>query len=213
MNATTSESTAPVLWALTMNVTVALIKIGAGVVTGSAAMLSEAAHSVVNSSSEIILLGGAVHARKWNKAVYFWALVAAVDIFAAGGVYAAYQGIQAIVGPEVSDTLPWVALVVLAASFSLESLSLLRALRALAVDRDGKPWVVHIRTTTNVNAKTVVFEDSADLLGCVLAATGIALSMVTGSLIWDGVASVLIGLLLTGMAIELGTQNVKFLQA
>jgi Co/Zn/Cd efflux system component len=81
------------------------------------------------------------------------------------------------------------------------------------VDRGDKPWLLHIRTTTNTSVKTVVYEDSADLLGCVLAALGIAATMVTGSAIWDGLASVLIGLLLVGMALELGSQNVKLLQA
>lgn len=211
MNSNSASTTSPVLWALVMNVSVALIKIAAGVFTGSAAMLAEAAHSVVNSSSEVVLLAGEWHGRRRPRAQYFWALVAAVDIFAVGGVYAAWEGIQAIVSPEVADTMVWVALVVLAVSFSLDSTSLMRALRSLAVDRNGQPWMVHIRTTKNTSAKTIVYEDSADLLGCVLAALGIALSQITGTPIWDGVASLLIGLLLAGMAVELGQSNVKLL--
>jgi divalent metal cation (Fe/Co/Zn/Cd) transporter len=213
MNANTTKKANPVLVALAMNVSVFGIKLVAGLLTGSAAMMAEAAHSAVNSSSEVILLGGELHARKWAKATFFWALVAAVDIFAVGGVYAAYQGVRAMLGNEVADTLTWVALVVLALSFMLESKSLITALRVLAADRGDKSWLLHIRTTTNTSVKTVVYEDSADLLGCVLAAFGIVATMVTGSMIWDGLASVLIGLLLVGMALELGTQNVKLLQA
>lgn len=209
----TESSNAPVVWALVMNVTVASIKVAAGVLTGSAAMLAEAAHSVVNSSSEVILLGGALHARKWSRAKYFWALIAAIDIFAVGGLYAAYEGVTAMLGEEVTDTLTWVALIVLAVSFCLESLSLMRALRELALDRGDVPWLKHIRTTTNTSVKTIVYEDSADLLGCVLAALGIGLHLLTGSVVWDGLASLLIGLLLAAMAYELGAQNLKLLTA
>lgn len=215
MNATTEapSSNGPVALALAMNLTVASIKVAAGLLTGSAAMLAEAAHSVVNSSSEVILLGGAWHARRWSKASYFWALVAAIDIFAVGGLYAAYEGVLAIVGEDVADTLTWVALAVLAVSFALESTSLVNALRSLAADRGDKSWVTHIRTTSNTSVKTVVYEDSADLLGCVLAALGIVLHLLTGSVVWDGLASILIGLLLAVMAYELGSQNVKLLRS
>lgn len=211
MTSASDRAARTVVFALATNLTIAALKASAGVLTGSAAMLAEAAHSVVDSSTEVILLGGELHARRWTKARYFWALVAAVDMFLIGGVYAGYQGLVAILGADAGNGLAWVGLLVLAVSAALESTSWLRAVRTLAAERNGQPWISHIRTTTNVAVKAVLYEDSADLAGVALAAAGIGLRLITGSVIWDGAASVLIGLLLTAMAFELGSQNLRLL--
>lgn len=207
----TPNSTRTVVLALATNMAIAAMKAAVGVLTGSASMLAEAAHSVVDSSTEVILLGGEWHARTWSKARYFWALVASINMFAIGGVYAGYEGLETIFGVAVTDSLAWVGLLVLAISAAMEATSWLRAVRTLAAERGDTPWVTHIRTTTNTSVKAVLYEDSADLAGVALATAGIGLRLLTGSPVWDGAASVLIGLLLTVMAYELGNQNLRLL--
>jgi divalent metal cation (Fe/Co/Zn/Cd) transporter len=202
-----------VTYALGTNLAVAALKAIVGVLTGSAAMLAEAAHSVADSSTELILLGGEWHSRRWGKARHFWALVAAVDMFAVGGVYAVWTGLQSMLSPAATDGLLWVGLVVLAISAALEGSSWLRALRTLAATRNGTRWLRHIRTTTDSATKAVLYEDSADLTGVALAAAGIGAQLLTGSAVWDGVASALIGLLLVAMSYELGSSNVRLLMA
>ncbi|MGH3780249.1 MAG: cation diffusion facilitator family transporter [Pseudonocardiaceae bacterium] len=207
----TTSTLRTVSYALATNLVIAALKATAGALTGSAAMLAESAHSVVDSSTELILLGGEWHSRRWSKARHFWALVAAVDMFAVGGVYAVWQGLDAMLSPAAADGLLWVGLVVLAVSAALEAGSWLRALRTLAATRNGTPWLRHIATTTNSSAKAVLYEDSADLAGVALAAAGIGMRLLTGSAVWDGLASVLIGLLLAAMSYELGASNLRLL--
>lgn len=206
-----SNGTAVVAKALATNLLIALLKAGAGWVTGSASLLSEAAHSVVDSSTEVILLGGSWHAQRWNNARYFWGLVASINMFMVGGLYAIYEGYQAIIEPAKTGTALWLGLVVLTVSFGLECTSWVRAVRSLAAEKNDLSWWRLLRTTRNTDTKAVLVEDSADLLGCMLAAVGIVIRVATGSAVGDGVASVLIGCMLIGMAYELGAQNFKLL--
>lgn len=204
------EDNAVVWRALLTNALIAGLKALAGVLGGSPAMLSEAAHSVVDSSTEVILMGGALHARRWEAARYFWGLVASINMFAIGGLYAIWEGYQAIVDPSAGVTDVWFSLAVLAVSAGLEATSWVRAFRSLATERAGRSWYTTLRTTRSTDIKAVAIEDSADILGCVLAAVGLVLRVFTG-FAWDGVASILIGLLMIGLAYELGSQNLKLL--
>lgn len=197
--------------ALATNLLIALLKAGAGWVTGSASLLSEAAHSVVDSSTEVILLGGSWHAQRWNSARYFWGLVASINMFATGGLYSIYEGYQAATEPAKAGTALWMGLIVLTVSFGLECTSWVRAVRTLAAERGGQSWYRLLRTTRSTDIKAVLVEDSADLTGCVLAGLGLSLRGLTGSAVWDGIASILIGCMLIGMAYELGAQNFKLL--
>lgn len=199
------------IYSLAINITVIVIKTAAGLLSGSAAMLAEAAHSLVDSLTGPLLLVGEWHGRSWAKGPHFWGLLAAVNMALVGGGYAAWEGVQSILDPEVAGGLLWVSLAVLAISASLEMTSLTRALRTLAAERDGVAWLRHLRTTSNNAMKTQAIEDGLDVLGCVLAALGIGLQLLTGSAIFDGVASVLIAVLLTGMAVELGQSNARLL--
>jgi cation diffusion facilitator family transporter len=203
--------TAVVAKAFATNMVIMGLKALAGWVTSSPSLLAEAAHSLVDSSTEVILLGGGWHAQKWNNARYFWGLVASVNMFAIGGLYAIYTGYVALTEPAGSDTAAWLGFAVLAVSAALEASSWVRAVRTLAAERGDLSWYRLLRTTRSTEVKAVVVEDSADLLGCVLAAAGLALRVLTGSNVGDGIASILIGCLLIGMAYELGAQNFKLL--
>lgn len=206
------ESTKTIIWALCVNATIVVLKLVVGLVTGSAAMLAEAAHSAADSSTEVLLLWGTRHARTWHKARYFWSLVAAVHMFALGGLYACYEGVTSLLGEDAGSELRWVGLVVLGVCAVLEASSWVKAYRTLAAERAGVPWVCYLRTTTNTPVKTIFYEDSADLVGVALATVGITLRLATGSALWEGLAAILIGLLLTVMAYELGSHNIRLLR-
>lgn len=208
-----TESITTLLFGFAVNATIAASKTVLGVLTGSAAMLAEAAHSGVDMLSEVFLLTGARHSRTWGKAVSFWGLLACVNLFLSGGVYAAYEGLRTLLGEQVAEGLGWVSIAVLAGSASLEAASWRKAYRTLDTTREGQPWWTYLRTTSNIAVLTLFFEDTADILGCALAGAGIALRLVTGSPLWDGAASCLIAVLLTAVAIQLGTRNAKALAA
>jgi divalent metal cation (Fe/Co/Zn/Cd) transporter len=200
--------------ALITNLGITGLKAWTGYKTGSASLMSEAAHSLIDSLTEVLLLVGIWHGRKWSVARYFWGLLASINMFFVGGVWACWEGLGVIVkgsetGP-LSSLLSGIAVLVFSAG--LESTSWLRAAKELAQEKTtGTSWIKLLRTTTNTEAKTVLEEDTADITGCCLSGIGIALWAVTGYAGWDGVASILIGLMLIVMAYELGSQNVKLL--
>lgn len=208
----TSETTGNLFYSLGVNLTILVAKTVLGVITGSAAMLAEAAHSLVDSLTAPILLAGVWHAKWWTKARFFWGLVAAVNIFITGGLFAAYEGVKSILDPQAAGTSMLVALAVLTGSVMLEGTSLLRAVRTLNRERGGVPWVRFLRTTTDTAMKTQAVEDAMDVAGLVLAIVGIGLQLLTGSAVWNGIAAVVIAGLLTVMAYELGAQNLRLLK-
>jgi cation diffusion facilitator family transporter len=212
------ESTLTVLVALGANAAIGVLKLVAGLLTGSAAMLAEAAHSAADTATEGLLLTALRRSERradrrhpfgYGKERFFWALIAAVSIFVSGGVFAIYEGVRTMVGDEAEQTLAWVAYAVLAASFVIEGISWLQAARQVRAESKAHHQTVRefLRTTDDPTVKTVFFEDSAALIGLVIAFAGIGLHHLTGSGVWDGLASLLIGLLLTGVAYILGSAN------
>lgn len=187
------------VYSLGINVTVITLKAVVGTLTGSAAMLAEASHSLVDSLTGPLLLAGEWHRTRWAKGPHFWGLLAAVNMALLGGGYAAWEGIKAILDPATTTGLLWSGLAVLAASASLETTSAIKAIRVLKTNPD------------DLAMRTQLTEDGLDVLGCVLAALGIGAQLVTGSAIWDGVAGLLIALLMTAMAIQLGNRNARLL--
>jgi cation diffusion facilitator family transporter len=217
-----SESTLTVLVALGANFLVAVLKLVAGVITGSAAMLAEAAHSVADTFTEALLLtalrrssrpADRAHPFGYGKERYFWSLMAAVSIFTSGAVFALYEGFRTIFGESHEQTSPLVGYVVLALAFVLEGVSWLRAVRQVRAEAaaEGRTVRQYLRLIDDPTVKTVFFEDSAALIGILLAFGGLALHDVTGSAVWDGLASVLIGVLLAGVAYLLGRTNLGLL--
>jgi cation diffusion facilitator family transporter len=216
-----AESVKTVLIAGLANLTIAVAKAGAGLLSGSAAVLSEAAHSVADTSTEVLLFvslrrGGRPaddeHPFGHGRESYIWAFVAAILTFVAGAGFSIYQGISSIrTERQTQDVL--ISYLVLAVSFVAESISLLRATRQVkgrAERLNIKPSRV-IRRTPNTTIKAVFMEDSAALVGLVLAGAGLGLSELTGSPVWDGAASIGIGLLLLFVATTLGRSNLSLL--
>jgi cation diffusion facilitator family transporter len=212
------ESTVTVLVALAANAAIGVMKLVAGLLTGSAAMLAEAAHSVADTATEGLLLAALRRSEKpadrrhpfgYGKERFFWALIAAVSIFVSGAVFAIYEGISTMLGEGEEQTLIWVAYAVLGGSFLLEGASWLQAVKQALKEAAAhdQSFGAFLRTTDDPTVKTVFFEDSAALIGLVLALAGIGLHQLTGSSFWDGLASLLIGVLLSGVAYILGRTN------
>ncbi|MCW0214064.1 MAG: cation diffusion facilitator family transporter [Pseudonocardia sp.] len=212
------ESTLTVLVAGGANLAIGLLKLVAALFTGSAAMLAEAVHSAADTATEGLLLTALRRSEKrpdrrhpfgYGKERFFWSLIAAVSIFVSGAVFAIYEGIRTIVGEEGEQTLAWVAYAVLAVSFLLEGASWLQAVRQVRGEAaaEGVGFRAWLRSTDDPTVKTVFFEDSAALVGLLLAFAGVGLHQLTGSAFWDGLASLLIGLMLAGVAYILGSTN------
>ncbi|WP_306329565.1 cation diffusion facilitator family transporter [Streptomyces venezuelae] len=216
-----SESTFTVIVAAVANLGIAAAKAVAGVVSGSSAMLSEAAHSVADTVTEVMLLTALKRSEKpadedhpvgYAGERYVWAMLAAVATFVGGAVFSIYDGIHTLThGEEVGD--PLVSYIVLGVAFVLEGYSLrtgVRQVRAEA-ERASAPFTRYLRLTPDTTVKAVVMEDSAALAGLMLAAGGLLGVQITGSSVWDGVASILIGALLVYVAWVLGRSNAELL--
>lgn len=206
-----TESASVVLKALLTNLGIAAAKALVGFFGRNSSLLAEAAHSLVDSLTEVLLLCGAWHGRRWDAARYLWGLLASISMFLIGGLWAIWEGVQSIEEPSQGGWPIWVSFVVLAASAAAESTSWVRAVRSLAREKGELGWCTLLRTTKNTDTKAIVIEDSADILGCLLAMVGIVMALLTGSTVWYGYASILIGVLLIALAFELGLQNVRLL--
>jgi cation diffusion facilitator family transporter len=215
------ESTSTVLLAGAANLAIAVAKLVGGLISGSTAMLAEAAHSFADTLNQVFLMTALKRSKKPADPMhpfghgmerYFWSLIAAVGIFVLGAGYSIFEGVKAVLEPEELGSLT-VSYVVLGLGVVFEGASWLKAfgqLRRQAESR-GRHFFEHLSLTPDPTAKTVFFEDTAALIGLVLAAAGITLHHVTGQGFWDGAASIAIGLLLVGVAFTLGQQNMRAL--
>jgi cation diffusion facilitator family transporter len=220
-NGSNSESLGTVLLAAGVNLAIAIAKAVGGIISGSSAMLSEAAHSVADTVTEVLLLTALRRSAKpaderhplgYGPERYFWAFLASVATFIGGAVFAVTDGIRAILGGEdLGD--PLVAYIVLGLAFVLEGTSLLRGVRQTKreAQRSRYPFWTYIQHMPDTTVKAVVFEDSAAIVGLVLAAGGLIGSQLTGSNIYDGISSILIGLSLAWVAFTLGRDNMSLL--
>ncbi|SEP74559.1 cation diffusion facilitator family transporter [Lentzea xinjiangensis] len=212
------ESTLTVVLALLVNLAIAITKAIAGVLTGSAAILSEAAHSVADTFTEALLLtalrrsdrpADRRHPFGYGKERYFWSLLAAVSIFASGAMFAFYEGFRTVFGEPEEQTRPLVGYVVLGLAFALESVSWTQAFRQVRSQSTahGHGFWEFLKESDDPTVKTVFLEDSAALIGLVLAFSGLGLHQLTGSSLWDGLASLAIGVLLALVAYVLARTN------
>nr|WP_229816012.1 cation diffusion facilitator family transporter [Streptomyces lucensis] len=196
-----------VLVALAANLVIAVAKGVGGVLAGSPALLSEAAHSVADSLNEVFLLAALRRSRRpadrrhpfgYGKERFFWSLLAAVGIFVMGGCFSFFQGFEALRQGAEEELSGYVAgLIVLGVALVAEGVSLLRALHQ--VRRQG--GLAGLRDPA---LRTVVAEDGTAVLGVTLALIGMALHMVTGQVVWEASASLAIGVLLVYVAYRLG---------
>ncbi|GAA4786006.1 cation diffusion facilitator family transporter [Actinomycetospora chlora] len=214
-------STLTVVLALAANAAVGVLKLLAGLLTGSSAMLAEAAHSAADCTTEGFLFTALRRSSKkpdrrhpfgYGKERFFWSMLAAVSVFVTGAAYSIYEGIHTIIeqAPDpAEEQYAWVAYAVLALSAVIESVSWQQAVRQVWGEKRalGLSLREYVRLSDDPTSLSVLFEDTAALLGLLFAAVGVVLHQLTGSSLWDGIASVLIGLLLAGVAYALGRTN------
>jgi cation diffusion facilitator family transporter len=215
------ESFLTVLIAFVANIVIAVAKSVAALLTGSASMTAEAAHSWADAGNEVFLLiaerrarrsRDATHPYGYGRDVYVWSLFAAFGLFTVGAVVSIMHGISEL-GSDEPSTDNLVAYIVIAVSFVLEGASFLRSvtqLRAEAATADQEV-LEHVLATSDPTVRAVFFEDAAALVGLVLAAAGIVLHQLTGRAVWDAVGSIAIGVLLGVVAVILIQLNRRFL--
>jgi cation diffusion facilitator family transporter len=205
-----------VLIAGAANVIVAVAKLAAGLLTGSSAMLAEAAHSVADTMNQAFLLtslrrgsrpADERHPFGYGQERYFWSLLAAFGIFIAGAGFSVFEGLLTLrQGGGHSFT---VAYIVLGVSFVAEGTSLVRAYHQVSGEARSRDTelIEHVRGSRDTTVKAALFEDSTAVVGLVLAAGGLVLQQLTGSPVWDGGASIAIGVLLVVVAFRLGLDS------
>lgn len=221
MEEKSGESFATVLVAGAANLTIAVAKLVAGLIGGSAAMLSESAHSAADTVTELLLLVSVRRAGKppdrrhpfgYGKAGFFWAMMAAVAMLVGGAGFSVTHGLHEIShGERLANLTP--SYVVLAVSFVIEGASFTKALSQLRAEagRHKLSPVELVRITSDTALKAVLFEDAAALVGLLIATAGLLGSQLTGSALWDGAASIAIGLLLLVVALTLIASNLSLL--
>jgi cation diffusion facilitator family transporter len=215
------ESAGTVIVAGLSNLVIAIAKLVGGMISHSSAMLSEGAHSVADTVTEIFLYVALKRGEKpadekhpfgYGRETYFWAFIASMATFLVGAGFSFYQGISTIIERKPEGD-PMISYIVLAVSFVLEGLSFLKAVRQVrgAARKWGIKPAAYLNRTTDTTVKAVTFEDGAALVGLVLAALGLWLEQMTGDPLWDGIAAVAIGLLLLVVAFVLARANKSLL--
>jgi cation diffusion facilitator family transporter len=216
------ESTGTVVVALGANLAIAVAKITAGLIGGSSAMLAEGAHSVADTTNQVFLLISLKLGRKeaddthpfgYGKERFFWSLLAAVGIFVSGAVFSIYEGVHGLLEGEGEAAGYLLSYAVLGVSFVAEGVSWLTAVRQLRGEaREAERGVLqHVRLSSDPTVKTVFSEDTAALVGLVLAAAGLGLHQLTGNAYWDASAAIAIGVLLAVVAYVLGRDTKEML--
>jgi len=205
-----SENRVIVLAALVANSLIAVLKFVAAALTGSTAMLAEGFHSVADSGNQLFLLRGAAASRFGpsprfpfgrGKEAYFWSFMVAVFLFVGGGVVAFMEGLDRLRHPHEADVGITFNLIVLGLAAFFELFIAFRpALREFNRNRGSRRIWRTIRETKDPTLLVVLFEDSVAVLGLSVAAAGVVLTHVTGDAVWDGIASLVIGVLLAIVA-------------
>ncbi|MGN6397086.1 MAG: cation diffusion facilitator family transporter [Mucilaginibacter sp.] len=214
-----ASSKTPIYTAFIANMVIAATKLTAAAFTGSSAMASEGIHSLVDTSNEVLLLLGIHKSQKpadekrpfgYGKELYFWSFVVSLLFFALGGGFSIYEGIEHLMHPEAVTNPVW-NYAILGVAFLLDGYSLITALREFNRQRGSIPFWKAVRLSKDPTTFVVLFEDAADVIGILIAFTGILLSQLLHLPQLDGVASILIGILLTMVAVLLVRESYSLL--
>jgi cation diffusion facilitator family transporter len=194
--------------ALIGNSLIAITKFAAASITGSSAMLSEGIHSLVDTGNQGLLLHGLKRSRRppdpqfpfgHGKEVYFWSFIVAILIFAVGAGISIYEGIHQLMDPH-AITDPYINYIVLGLAMIFEGVAWTVAFVEFNKTRGKLGYYEAVRSGKDPTLFVVLFEDSAAMLGLVVAFAGVALTDLTGIVYFDGIASILIGAVLAGTA-------------
>lgn len=193
------------------NAGIAVAKFVAYVVTGSASMLAESIHSVADTSNQGLLLLGGRRAKRvadnrhqfgYGRERYFWAFIVAMVLFAVGGLFSIYEGVEKIRHPHELESLGW-AIGVLVFAIVLEAFSFRVAIRESSRVKGNRTWWEFIRRSRSPELPVVLLEDAGAMIGLVLALIGVGLTSITGDPLWDALGTLSIGILLVIISITL----------
>lgn len=211
-----AESRTAIAAAFVGNGALAVLKGVVAGLTGSSAMLAEMFHSIGDTGNQVLLFLGLRlsqrppdrdHPFGHGKNVYFWGFVVAVMLFSLGGALSIWEGVKKITGGEAGHQSFFWAYVVLGGGFVFEAGSLFVAVRSFLRQKGSMTVRRYVAEQRDPTLLTVLMEDAAALLSLVIAAAGIFAAQQTGSAVWDGLASGLIGLMLIGVALLLAVEN------
>ena len=205
--------------ALLGNTLIAVIKFVASAMTGSSAMLSEGIHSLVDTGNQVLLLVGIKRSQRpagpkfpygHGKEVYFWSFVVAIMIFAVGAGISVYEGIKHLLHPATLAD-PTINYIVLGLAMLFEGIAWSIALKEFRKVKGAMGYFEAVHRGKDPTMFLVLFEDSAAMLGLVVAFFGILLSQLTGLAQFDAIASIIIGLILGGTAVWLAVETQSLL--
>ena len=208
------DSSGAIAAAFLANLGIAAAKFVGFVITGSSALLAESIHSVADSSNQgLLALGGrrarrdptALHPFGFARSRYFWSFVVAIVLFALGGLFSLYEGYHKVTEPEEIAS-PAVAFAIFGVAIVFEAFALRTAARHARPERRGRSWVTYVRTSRSPELPVLLLEDSGALIGLILATAGVALALITGNPLFDGLGTLAIGVLLVAIAIVLAIE-------
>jgi cation diffusion facilitator family transporter len=200
--------------ALTANLFIAIMKLIVAILTSSSAMLAEAIHSFSDSLNQVFLLVGIKKAEKapnqlhpfgFSGELYFWSFIVAIILFSAGGMFSIYEGIHKLSHPKPIANIHY-AFIVLGISMLAEGFAFFKASKMVNKERQGIPVFKYLRKTKKSELIVVFLEDLAALSGLTVALVLLFLQHITGILIFDGIASMMIGLILCIVAVFIGNE-------
>ncbi|MDR0365550.1 MAG: cation diffusion facilitator family transporter [Bifidobacteriaceae bacterium] len=207
--------TKAIIAALSANLGIAVTKFGAFALTGSSSMLAEGVHSVADSGNQLLLLLGGREARRkpdashpfgYGRGRYFWAFIVALVLFSLGGLFALYEAYEKFKHPEPIDAWHWVPVAVIVVGLIMESFSLRTAVKETKPIKGSLSYIKFVRQSKLPELPVVLLEDTAALIGLVLAGAGIGATLITGDGRWDAVGSAAIGVLLVIVAFILAVE-------
>ena len=204
-----------IIAALLANLGIAATKFIAWAFSGATSLLAEGVHSLADSGNQLLLLLGGRKAKKradgkhpfgYGRERFVYAFVVSIILFSVGGVFSLYEGIHKFQHPEPIKVW-WLPMLVLTISIILESFSLRTAIKESNPLRGKASWVQFIRHAKAPELPVVLLEDTAALLGLVLAFLGVGLTVITGDSVFDALGTIAIGVLLIVVAIILGLET------
>jgi len=210
-----------IIAALSANLSIAVLKFVAFLLTASSSMLAESIHSVADSGNQLLLLIGgrrasrqasAAHPFGYGRERYIYAFIVSIVLFSVGGLFALFEAYEKWRDPHgIDPQWAWVPLAVLVGSILLEGYSFRTAIRESNLTRGRQSWPQFVRTAKAPELPVVLLEDTAALAGLVFALVGVSMTLATGSGLWDAAGTGLIGLLLVSVAAVLALETKSLL--
>ena len=209
-----ADSLKSIFFALGANFLIALAKTAGAVYTGSSSMLAESIHSYADCANQALLIWGlregkrppdADHPLGHGRAIYFWSFIVALMLFSMGGLFSIYEGVHKLREPAPIENA-WVAIAILAFGVVAESVSLWGCLREVNKDRGAQSLWRWFRDSRQSELLVVFAEDLAALAGLASALVFIGIALVSGNPMWDALGSIVIGVILVGVALMVGTE-------